>query len=481
MSFIQEQRENVIKTNNTAQQEFDNILLELRTTIIELNIQSELHGDLELSILTENNYQQINTIYFGRGELTSIRNIPSTVSKLICSGNLLIDFIDLPASLVYLDFDNNHLTKFDFTKIPRLEELHCIDNKITEFINIPTSIISLYCDQNKLKHLDLKGLKNLRTLHISNNPLIIIENLPETIHDFVSENNHISQITNERQRILEDDEDDDTDEDQIANKNKAKDISKKLKYLDALDKYFKIKNKYDEKLLKFKKAAFKTENNKKQGMKQSAKIKIACIHCKRPVGTIFSTNATNYIAVCGDTKSPCELKIKLFRGDFNLNEQYLYYFKQQLEDDKQIIITQKMDTLFNYLSENQSSELFKKNLENYNSDSNIFLERLNYHNELYHSEHRKELINRKNNIIYEIQEKINVMLKENLNTGNTEIIKTAMNIYVNDLKPEIENLRRLKYDVMEVEDDILYQNIAFPSKIEYTYGEQPSVIQFTKI
>ena len=55
VSFIK----NVIKTNNTAQQEFDNILLELRTTIIELNIQSELHGDLDLSILTENNYQQI--------------------------------------------------------------------------------------------------------------------------------------------------------------------------------------------------------------------------------------------------------------------------------------------------------------------------------------------------------------------------------------------------------------------------------------
>ena len=476
MSFIQEQRENIIKTNNTAQQEFNNILSDLRTTINELNIQSELHGDLDLSILTENNYQQINTIYFGRGELTSITNIPPTVSKLICSGNLLVDFIDLPASLVYLDFDHNHLTKFDFTKIPRLEELHCIDNKITEFINIPTTIISLYCDQNKLKHLDLKGLKNLRTLHISNNPLIIIENLPETIHDFVSENNHISQITNERQRILEDDEDDEP-----SNKNLAKDISKKLNYLDALDKYFKIKRKYDEKLFKSKKSAFKLAPTKKQGMKQSAKIKIECIYCKRPVGTIFSTNATNYIAVCGDTKSPCELKIKLFRGDFDLNEKYLYYFKQQLEDDKQIIITQKMDTLFNYLSENQSSELFKKNLENYNSDSNIFLERLNYHNELYYSEHRKELISRKSNIIYEIQEKINVMLSENLNTGNTEVIKTAMNMYVYDLKPEIENLRRLKYDVMEVEDDILYQNIILPSKLEYTYGEQPSVIQFTKV
>ena len=70
----------------------------------------------------------------------------------------------------------------------------------------------------------------------------------------------------------------------------------------------------------------------------------------RKYKTIFSTNATNYIAVCGDTKSPCELKIKLFRGDFDLNEKYLYYFKQQLEDDKQIIISQKMDTLFNYLS-----------------------------------------------------------------------------------------------------------------------------------
>ena len=477
MTFIQEQRENIIRTNNTAQNDFENILQSLKTTITELNIQSELHGNLDLSILNEQNYEQINTISFGRGELTSIINIPPTVSKLICSGNLLVDFIDLPGSLVYLDFDDNHFTIFDFTKTPRLEELHCINNKITKFINIPNTIVSLYCDQNQLKHLDLKGLTNLKTLHISNNPLIIIENLPETIHDFVSENNHISQITNEHQSTFDDDDDDTI----INNEKKSKDISKKLNYLEGLNKYFKIKRTYDEKLLKAKKNAFKSENNKKQGMKQSAKVKIPCIYCKRQVGTIFSSSSNNYTAVCGDKQKPCELKIKLFRGDFDLNEQYLYYFKQQLEDDKQIIITQKMDTLFNYLSEDKSSELFKKNIENYNNDSNIFMERLNNHNELYHNEHKKELILRKNNLIYEIQEKINAMLSENLTTGNTEILKTAMNMYVYDLKPEIENLRRLKYEVMEVEDDILYQNIILPSKIEYTYGEQPSIIQFTKI
>lgn len=476
MSLIQREREKIIQTNNTAQQEFSDIIKNLKTTIRELTIQSELHGSLDLSILTENNFENINTIHFGRGELTSITNIPSTVSKFICSGNLLVEFTDLPASLVYLDFNDNHLTTFDFTKTPRLEELHCERNKITELNAIPSTIISLYCDQNKLTHIDLKGLKNLKTLHISNNPLIVVENLPETIHDFVSENNHITNITNERDELSD-------EENEIVpnTKNSMKDISKKINYLEALDKYFKLKKKYEEKLLKAKKSAFKLADTKKQGIKQSSKIKIKCIYCKRQVGTIFSSSMNNYTAVCGDTKNPCELKIKLFRGDFSLCEQYLYYFKQQLEDDKQIIITQKMDTLFNYLSEQQSSELFKQNLENYNDDSNVYLERLNYHNELYHNEHKKELISRKNTVIYEIQDKINAMLSEYSVSKNREILKTAINIYVFDLKPEIENLRRLKYDVMEVENDILYQNVIFPSKIEYTYGEPPSVIQFTKV
>ena len=166
MSLIYEERESIIKDNNTAH--------------------------LDLSICK---FPKLRSIIFGEGKITNIVNIPQHISKLVCAGNLLVELNDLPSSLLQLDCARNYLTTIDLSKIPNIQELHCEENKISELSALPKSLIALYCDKNKLRHIDLKDMKNLRTLHVSNNPLIIVENLPETIHEFVSENNPMDPKT----------------------------------------------------------------------------------------------------------------------------------------------------------------------------------------------------------------------------------------------------------------------------------------------
>ena len=468
MNIIHEQRESIINDNNNAQTDFVSILNGLKTNVTEINVKIPLQGELDLSILSEKGFERMTTLLFSEGEITGIRNIPTGISKLVCCKNLLVELEDLPGSLLYLNINHNYLTLFDFTKVPHLEELHCDDNKIQEFKNLPSSLTSLYCEQNKLKKLDLKGLKNLKTLHCSNNPLLMIDNLPETIHDFVSENNSFGLVTN-----VEDNDDDVDDKDSVN-------IDKKINYMEAIKSYFRLKNKYENELLKKKRTAFKSKSSKTAGSHKASMIKGKCIHCNRPVGTIFSTNENGYTALCGDKVNPCKLNIKLIRGDFVSNDEMLYLYKGLLERSKTDIIRLKLNTLFSYISEGQSVEKFKEIMEDYNDTSETYSEVLKNYNEMYNNEEKKEMIHKKNEMFHDLNRKIRALLIEYENDDNKEILRNAVKVYIHDLLPEIENLRRLKYDIVEMDDNILYQKEFSVSKLDFVYGEEPSVKSFKK-
>ena len=163
MSLIYEERESIIRENNTAQTVFSDIIKDLKSDVVELNINTHLDGDVDLSIC---NFPKLRTVIFKEGKITNIINVPQHVTKLVCAGNILIELNDLPNSLLHLDCDRNYLTTIDFKKIPNIQELHCDDNKIEDFGVLPKSIVALYCDNNRLKHIDLKDMKDLKTLHI---------------------------------------------------------------------------------------------------------------------------------------------------------------------------------------------------------------------------------------------------------------------------------------------------------------------------
>jgi hypothetical protein len=469
---MEEQREDIIKGNNTAQTQFLSILENLTKNTKEVEIKESLHGDLDFSVLKELGYGNVKTIILNEGQITNIIGVPEGLLHFECKHNLLISIDDLPSSLKYLKLRDNHLGSIDLSKLDNLETLNVAYNKIVNLENLSKKIVELVCDNNKIERLNLDGLTELKILNVSNNPITLIENLPTGVIDFKMENTPGIEFRNSILPSFE--EKDEKDEKESKN------------YVEALHDYFRLKQEYEVKKSDMMKKAFKKEPSRKLGRLAALSVKPPCINCKRPVGTIFSNRETDkYTAICGDKGNPCNLNIKIFNGK-TINLPYiLNIYNEEIEDIKDTIIRQKLDTLFSYVTEEKSIQLFKKELDTYNANSKIFKNILDKYNDIYENKDTKEMLQKKSDTIYILIEKIRDLLKEYEKTESPGILKTAMNMQINELYPEIRNLRLLKNEVLELNEyeEGKFRVFTYPiqlSKIDYDFGEKATVIKFNK-
>ena len=462
---IQQEREYNLSESNTAQKQLIDILEGLQPTITELNINIPLSGDIDLSILSAMGFNNIKTINLSEGKLTTINHIPNTVKVLNCSKNLLIT-LKLPNQLIKLNCSKNHINYIDLTELYGLLILHCENNELTELENIPEIIQEIYCDYNNISRLDLDNLDSLKILHCSHNKIMIMQNLPAQLVDLKMDNNPMAEIV-QTPTVVSDD------------------AEIRVDYIEGLNEYFRLKSKYEKSISDKKHSAYNQAKTKKLGKQRAAAVKPLCVNCKRPVGTIFTRDDVIYSAKCGDIESPCNLNIKIMNGFFMNLETVVYLQKQELNESKDAIITQKLDTIFNYLSEASSARLFKKELENYTQSGEMYKTLHDNYELLHNNMHKRELIERKNAEIYELLENIKLMLNEYTKTRNEEILKTAVQLQKDELIPKIEFLRRLKFEIMEMVSDKnevlhLVQKENSLSKHDFTYSEPGHVMKYNK-
>jgi hypothetical protein len=167
----------------------------------------------------------------------------------------------------------------------------------------------------------------------------------------------------------------------------------------------------------------------------------------------------------------------------------LYVFKEHIDELKDKIIERKLATLFSYTTEEKSLELFKKELETYNEDSGMFKILLDHHNENFHNEHKKELIQKKNDLIFKLTERVRGLLDEYKKTNNREFLKSAVELQVKDLLPEIRNLRLLSSELVEMipiekmnkpTKYVLFKKDVVLSKMDFDFGERARIMNFQK-
>jgi hypothetical protein len=316
--------------------------------------------------------------------------------------------------------------------------------------------------------------------------MLVVQNVPITLVDFKNENSPFAEIDYMGAGSGE-------------NPEKEKESAlQKTNYLESLNDYFKLKNKYESDVREEKRKIFRSAPNKPTAKKLIAKLKPKCVNCKRPVGTIFSLKDEHYTAICGDAnlQTKCNLNIHLYRGGFSYEESLLYLFKEQVDVLKEKIIQQKLNTLFSYVSEKESALVFKKELEDYNFDSAMYKTLLENHDELYFNPQRKQLVSEKIERVYEIIESIKTFIEEYKTNGNKETLRDAVRMQIRELIPEIENLRRLKHDVTEVDVAIeeggnfanptisaissLVQKDVHLSKLDFNFGEPSRVIKYVR-
>jgi len=469
---IQEERNFIIKENNTAQQTLVDILETLSPeTTRELHITVPLSGEVDFSILDSMGFKKVREIHLGEGKITDIIHIPKTVTELVCMGNMLISLNGLPAGLIRLNCSHNHLGLLKIGGLDYLVYLNCEHNELVELKDISESLEELYCDHNDITKLNLTGLDRLTVLHCSNNKLMVLQNLPTTLVDLKMDNNPLAEV----EHIA------------IANKREEArhdlETDVKINYLESLNEYFKLKDKYMTKAHTMRKNAFKSASNKKSGKMRAARVKPPCVNCGRPVGSIFTKADEKYMALCGDSDSPCNLNIQLFTSDFYRPEDMLNSYREIVDDAKENIIRQKLDTLFNYVSETVSAQRFKKEFHKYTEANQLYSEFLDEYNKTYNNPHKAELMSRKNLEIQELLENSKEIMEAYNKTGNVEILKTAVRLYIEDISTKVENLRKTKFPVMEMYVDKmgsqkLVQLTEPISKYDYSYTEPPRVIQF---
>lgn len=436
-----------------------------------ISINEPMSGEIDLSVFKkENGFSKIKKIEFSPGNILTIRNIPREIEILTIDQQNISALPPLTDTLLELNVNQNNLSYIDLKDATHLKILRCKNNKISIIENLPRSLEELNIENNQLKQLDLNKMTNLRRLYCSNNPLLMITNQPDTIADFQCNNSPLVNLNENREH-----------QQGGAIDSKTK-IEQQLNYIDSLGEYLKIKSQYEKDKKSKISALIKT--NIKNGMSRKhaihnaiKKFKPKCIYCGRPVTTIFSRENSSFTAICGDRINPCQLNIDLYRGSIDNIEYLLNILKEDINEIKETIIRQKMDTLFSYVNENQSANSFKATMEKYTENSDMYADYLNKYNTIFHSEITNDIIEHKKGKINQFIGTIKLRLQDYSRTENSVILQSAMDIYIKDLLPEINGLRQAKYEIMEMDNCQLIQKDRDLRKIEL-YFQEPSVKNF---
>jgi Leucine-rich repeat (LRR) protein len=477
MNIIEEQREYIITENNTAQESLVQLLETGNRTTQLLRIREALHGDLDFSILSEYGYENVTHIIIERGEITSITGLPKVLKSLICPDNLLIELTDLPTGLKDIDARNNYLKAISLANLTKLENLNVSHNKLKSLEQLPETITDLICDHNILPKLNLQGLERLSKLIVSNNPITLIENLKEGgVFDLRMDGCPTIEFRNTPVSVP------------FEGVGESDAHSRRQDFNEALRYYFKIKSEYEEKVLTQRRKVFKDEPNKKIAKRLLQNVRPKCINCKQDGGTIFSQGKIEdrYTAKCGNTKTPCNLDISIYTGATQNIENVMNVFKEEVDDLKDTIIRQKLDTLFNYVSEEKSIDLFKQQMTAFSENMELYSRFLNEYNDIHNNKEKKAMILEKTVDIYRMIEQNRELIRRYKVEGNQEMLVAAVTEQLREILPEVRKLTTLKYEVMELVFDSkndVFVHYKYPvnvNRLNSVIGESPRVLKFNK-
>lgn len=457
-----EQERKKIKSDgkDTANTVFKKLIQKRKKTTKEITILEALTGSLNLAILSEEGFSNVEVLRFSPGKLIAISNIPTSVRQIYIS-NQYLEKIDLPDSIEYIDIQHNLLSKeWDISRYSLLRYLNVSYNSLRSLgTSLPESLEEIYCNHNKLRNLFLQGSPRLRVLHCEFNDKLTIHDIPDTLIDRKFPENTKMVISKDSNS---------------SKANKTGIVQKKEEdtrdYEESIQQYFDIKSKYEEELHKL---------LLKQGKKRNVAKKLPpCVGCKRNVGMVFSGKEQKYRAYCG-ASSPCDWKILIHRGEHYSLRDTMQEMIHQLEETKENIILQKMDTLFEFISDEKSADLFKKHMELYKSNAELVDKYQSSYISLYFDTEQRETIQRKmKNIQEKEMEKRDYLENENW--------KEAVRIDYEEITPISNYIHHLKYPHIEMKYHPGTEEWRYlPSEIllsqnEINHGENPKVEQFGK-
>jgi tetratricopeptide (TPR) repeat protein len=434
-SSVNHENENEVDENNTSSQHYlIDYLKDVDDDIEYIHIDKNLYGVLDLSVISIN-HKNVKHIYFGEGNITEIKNFPESLTKFECAKNLLSSLQDLPTGITEIDVSHNMITMIDLKNLTMLQKIRCSWNRLTCLNELPDSIIEIIVDNNSITEIDLSGLVNLEKVDCANNSGIVVKNVPTGV---------VLDIDMKGGGNKVDDENDDENN-----------------YDELLIKYFELKKTYEDARNAIKKAN-KAFNEKNPVDKHKYGIKVICVgKCGGNGGTIFKKDGDVYSAKCNNPKKCFEIEIDTKSKNIKNLEDSMNNAKNRVEKSKEDIIKQKMDTLFGYIQEKESSEAFLKKVKKYTEENLQYEEQVKEFNHIFHNTERDDSIQEGEEKINQNQEAMDVINSILLGTTDYEIRQVLINdlvlMQIETGKKSVE-LTKLKYELNCVKTERVDKN-----------------------
>ena len=228
--------------------------------------------------------------------------------------------------------------------------------------------------------------------------------------------------------------------------------------LDAVNTFYKLKQEYEKNLTRMKHKIIHNPTLSKSAKRERfLLLKPKCVNCKKPVGTIFSTNDRKLVAMCGankpgSTSEPCKLNISIEKGSvINLNTA-IESLKLLRDDEKDDIIKTKLNLLFNFISEETAISEFEKQKASYEDTQKQYDDYLNKYVTITELLEKKQQIDLTDIQIYEMINNIKDLLKKasEKDASSSQLIHDSVEVLVNKLIPLLKVNNDLKYNFRSI-------------------------------
>lgn len=238
--------------------------------------------------------------------------------------------------------------------------------------------------------------------------------------------------------------------------------------IETINDYYKLKSRYEDIINNKKMVILKNkELSKKDKRRRFLQLNPTCINCKKEGGTLFLNENRVLSAKCGNTQSPCKLKIEIKKGEYKdireLNSDYNNY----IENIKTQIIQTKLNYLFNFTNEEESLEKFEKLRDYLKNVSIVQLSIMKKYTDIFNNKSKENELIQYN---IELQSHINNN-KENKKMYDLEkkeqFLTDISENYINNIIPLETKIARLNYIYRDIIDNKLNNTfIAQPYSLE---------------
>jgi hypothetical protein len=222
-------------------------------------------------------------------------------------------------------------------------------------------------------------------------------------------------------------------------------------FQEGLNQYYILKEHYYKGLHK-KQRKIRNDptlsNSKKKELLDSLKHK--CVNCKREVGASFSETNRTFKLVCGDSVNPCNLHIELIVGKKHHIDDIISITNELIDEIKERIIKLKMDLTYNYKTEEEVVEEFNSQKRSYielqkkiDTLISIKAKKLDIAN-------RKEALANNEKSLQDMISIIKKLIEEYESNNEPQKITEIVNIYNENLREILVNIRTNKYLINRV-------------------------------